>query len=78
MAIIKDIFKDCFTDSSGEHWEWASIQGGLSFIAFHIFCAYHYIILKNPFDPVAYGSGNAAIAAATGAHKLMSAKGDAS
>lgn len=71
------LLKDCFTDSSGENWEWASTQGALSFVAFHVFCAYHYIYLKTPFDPVAYGTGVGAIGVGTGAHKLMSAKGDA-
>ena len=74
---MKKLLLDCFTDASGQNWEWASIQGGLSFLAFHIFCAYHYIVLKTPFDPIAYGTGVGAIGLGTGTHKLLSAKGDA-
>lgn len=74
---MKKLLTDCFTDSSGQCWEWASIQGALSFVAFHAFCVYHYIALKAPFDPVAYGTGVGSIGLATGTHKLLSAKGDA-
>lgn len=74
---MEKLIKDCFTDSSGEAWEFASILGALAFIAFLVFSAYHYLILKTVFDPVAFGGGAMAIASGTGAHKLMSAKGDA-
>lgn len=75
---MQKLLKDCFTDSSGEFWEFASILGAIAFLAFLAFSAYHYIYLKTPFDPIAFGTGSMAIAGGTGAHKLMSAKGDAS
>ena len=74
---MNKIVKDCFTDSSGEYWEFASILGATAFLAFLIFSAYHYLWLKTPFDPIAFGTGSMAIAGGTGAHKLFSSKADA-
>ena len=74
---MNKLIRDCFTDSGGNDWEFASILGGLAFLSFIGFSIYHYIVLKTPFDPVAFGGGSMAIASGTGAHKLMSAKGDA-
>lgn len=70
------LLRDCFTDSSGDSWEFASILGALAFLAFLVFSCYHYLILKTPFDPIAFGTGSMAIASGTGVHKLASAKGD--
>lgn len=69
------LLRDLFTDAQ-DNWEWASIQGAAAFAAFMIIAFYHYIWLGNTFDPLAFGSGTGAIAAATGAHKIMSNKGD--
>ena len=74
---MQKLIKDCFTDSSGDAWEFASILGALAFLALLVFSVYHYLWLKTPFDPIAFGTGSMAIAGGTGAHKLMSAKGDA-
>lgn len=70
------VIRDMFTSADGTSWEWASIQGALAFIAFIVYSTYHYIVLKNPFDPISFGTGTSAIAAGTGAHKLMSGKAD--
>lgn len=74
---MKKLVTDLFTSSDGNTWEWASIQGALAFSAFLIFAFYHYIVLKTPFDPVGFGTGTGAIAAGTGAHKILSGKADA-
>lgn len=73
---MRKLIQDLFTSADGTTWEWASIQGALGFIAYLVFSTYHYIVLKQPFDPVQFGTGTGAIAAATGAHKLLSGKAD--
>jgi len=64
-----------FTDKQGNP-ELASLATLVLFIAFIWFGYHSYVILKNAFDPVSFGTGGGAIIMGGGGGKLMGNKGD--
>lgn len=64
-----------FTDKEG-NLDISVVLGILAFVAFLVFSFHSYIVLKNAFDPQAFGIGAGGLAAGHGAAKLMGNKGD--
>jgi hypothetical protein len=57
-------------------WELASILGAIAFVTFMVISVWSYMVLKQPFNPLEFGTGAGGLAAGTGAHKLMSGRAD--
>lgn len=71
MKIIRQLFTD-----SQDNWELASILGFLVFCVFIYLSIHAYVMLKQTFDPQAFGVGAGGLATGIGAHKFMGNKGD--
>lgn len=67
--------KNAFLDRQGNP-DWAVISGCVMFLAFLCFSYHAYILCKQSFDPVSFGTGSGTIGLGAGANKLMSNKGD--
>lgn len=66
LALLKMVMKHIMTGIDGETYDIARISGGFGVVVHCALSAVH-LYLHSVFDPLAFGTGLAAIVAATGA-----------
>lgn len=65
---------DIFTGKDGESADFGRIFGALMIAVFLGISVYVYVVLKQAFDPVSWGTGGGGLFTGIGAHLLMKAK----
>lgn len=74
MNLIARIIKDWFTGSDGTSYDVGRMLWVASCIVFCVLACWTVIVNQQPFDPLGYGGGLAAVLAAGGAALGMKAK----
>lgn len=74
MMLISKIIKDWFTGVDGESYDVGKALWVGASVMYCFLAAWAIVVNKQPFDPIGYGTGLAAVLAAGGAAIAMKAK----
>jgi hypothetical protein len=74
MAVLQDLIKDCLTGKDGVSYDIGRILGAVMIVAFLAISVYVYTCLKQPFDPISWGTGGGGLFTGIGAHLMLKAK----
>lgn len=74
MNLIAQIIKDWFTGSDGTSYDVGRMLWVASCVVFCVLACWAVMVNEQPFDPLGYGTGLAAVLAAGGAALGMKAK----
>lgn len=74
MMTLSQIIKDCSTGVDGTSYDVGRILGAVTILCFVGVSVYVYTVLKQPFDPISWGTGGGGLFTGIGAHLMLKAK----
>jgi len=72
--VISEIIKDCCTGKDGISYDFGRILGVVMILGFLGISLYVYTVLKQPFDPISWGTGGGGLFTGIGAHLMLKSK----
>lgn len=74
MEKLVQICTDVFTGKDGESADFGRIFGAAMIVAFLGISVYVYVVAKQAFDPVSWGTGGGGLFTGIGAHLMLKSK----
>jgi hypothetical protein len=71
---IRSVIKDLMTESDGQSFDWGAVIGTGLILVFIGISIYVYTVLKQPFEPVSWGTGGCGLFGGVGGYTFLKNK----